>query len=337
MASTVSLAEELAVQGPTGWRARLRPIARVLPWVVAVGTLFLLFRRTPVTAVLEAASKASPTLLLALVGALALVFLGDAFAMWRIFSRALGALRFKEILSLRGATYLLGALTYSAGQAAIIYFLKTKRQVATGRAAAVVFLASGTNLMALLVLATVGFLAPGQVPSAVGMILGLAWAAVVVYLAVVAVAPKVLRRLPVLPALFDARVGGHLQAIAARLPHVGAIVLSAYVSLHAFGVDIPFGQVMLLAPLVLFVTVVPVSVQGLGPAQALAVVLYSGYAPGATQAEREAVVLASSLVAQTITFAFQAGVGLAFYRYALGGSAATLKPSASYRTGSAVD
>jgi hypothetical protein len=191
--------------------------------------------------------------------------------------------------------------------------------------------------MALLVLATIGFLAPSQVPSAVGAILGTAWVAVVVYLAVVGIAPTPLRRLPVLPALFDAGIGGHLHAIASRLPHVGAIVLISYFSLHAFGVEIPLWQVMLLAPLVLFVTVLPVSVQGLGPAQALAVVLYSRYAPGASGAEREAVVLASSLVAQTITFAFQALTGLLFYRYALDGRAATLKPPPSYTTGSAVD
>jgi hypothetical protein len=309
----------------------------LLPWVIAIGTLAVLFRRTPFSAVLHEATKASPGFLIAVVGALALVFVGDAFAMWRVFTRALGRLRFKEMLSLRGATYLLGALTYSAGQAAIIYFLKTRGNVPTGRAAALVFLASGTNLMALLVLATVGFLAPSQVPSAVGIILAAAWAGLVVYFALIGIKPGFLRRLPVLPALFDAGLSGHAHAIVSRLPHVAAIVLLSYFSLHAFDIQIPLWQVMLLAPLVLFVTVLPVSIQGLGPAQALAVALYAGYAPGGTSADREAVVLASSLVAQTITFLFQAGLGLAFYRYVLDPSASTLKSPPVYTTGSAVD
>ena len=65
------------------------------------------------------------------------------------------------------------------------------------------------------------------------------------------------------------------------------------------------------------VAVLPISVQGLGVMQAMLVVFFARYAPGAAEAQRATVVTAS-LTVQAIATIFQAVLGLACLRSQLG-------------------
>jgi hypothetical protein len=79
--------------------------------------------------------------------------------------------------------------------------------------------------------------------------------------------------------------------------------------MHAFGVAVPVLDAIAVLPVVFFIGVLPISVQGLGTTQAALVYFFARYAPG-NQTMREAAVISASLVAQTIALAFQATLGI---------------------------
>lgn len=71
------------------------------------------------------------------------------------------------------------------------------------------------------------------------------------------------------------------RALAVSLPFYGTIILAQYLVLEAVGADLPLLEVALLAPLVPLLTLLPLSLNGLGLAEAVFVLLYSsaGVAP----------------------------------------------------------
>ena len=71
------------------------------------------------------------------------------------------------------------------------------------------------------------------------------------------------------------------RALAVSLPFYGTIILAQYLVLEAVGADLPFLEVVLLAPLVPLLTLLPLSLNGLGLAEAVFVLLYgsAGVAP----------------------------------------------------------
>src|SRR5215471_19594547 len=100
-----------------------KKLTRAAAWLVAAGLLFLIFRKVPFAQVV-AAIRGAPawTVPVGLAG-MAGIYLGDSFAIWTTFGWFLARLSFLEVLVLRGATYLLAAINYNAGQGAIVYFI----------------------------------------------------------------------------------------------------------------------------------------------------------------------------------------------------------------------
>jgi uncharacterized membrane protein YbhN (UPF0104 family) len=117
-----------------------------------------------------------------------------------------------------------------------------------------------------------------------------------VYLAVIALAPGALARLPVLAPLFDAGVRGHALAVLGRLPHILFVVIGQWIAVRVWGIDIPFSAGMAVVPVVVIASVLPITPVGLGTAQAAMVLLFSDFAAGASVDDRQAAVLAFAIV-----------------------------------------
>jgi hypothetical protein len=83
--------------------------------------------------------------------------------------------------------------------------------------------------------------------------------------------------------------------------------------LRAFGVAVPIGQAIVCLPVVFFIAVLPISVQGLGTSQAAMLFFFARYAPGDRTAQ-DATVLAASLVSQFIVSGCQVLIGLGCLR-----------------------
>src|SRR5262245_28049512 len=97
--------------------ARARAL-RAAAWIVTAGLLAWLFWRTPFSQVVAATRAAAPWTVPAALLALAGIYLGDSYAIWKTFGWFLARLSLAEVLVVRGATYLLAAINYSVGQGA---------------------------------------------------------------------------------------------------------------------------------------------------------------------------------------------------------------------------
>lgn len=282
-------------------------VGRIVAWAVTIGLLAHLLSTVRGAEVLRAIESAPLWTVPALAALVGLVYLADSLAIWKTFGWFLTRLSFVDVLTVRGATYILAVVNYAIGQGAIIYFVNRARGVPVLRGAGAVLLVMGINVLLLLLLTSLGVAVAADVPPLLRTIVLGGYIGLGVYAAVLAVRPPWLARRPLFEVLFSAGIVGHLRAMAIRVPHLVSLVLLNYTALHAFGVKVPLVQAAVFLPIVYLVAVLPISVQGIGPTQTVMIYFFASYAPGGSARE---VVLASSLVAQVVALFVQAAIGV---------------------------
>ncbi len=293
-------------------------LRRVVTWGITVALLAWVFHTVPLAHTWAAIQDAGP----ATVAGLGLVyflysFAADVIATWATFGWFCTRLSLRDVFGIRGATYLLAMVNYNLGQGGIVYFVGKKRGVGIARATGTVLLTMGVMFVALLLLAAAGsWLGDPNEPrlrlmrwiSAGGL------AAFVVYLGVIVARPSFLARRAIFQPLFDAGIVGHAKAWLVRFPHVAGHVVFQWALLKLFGVHIPFLAAATLLPVTFVISWIPITVQGLGTSQVAAVQLFSRYGTGASLDERNAQVLAFSLVLSALFMVYSLIVGLLFLR-----------------------
>ncbi|MES1207122.1 MAG: lysylphosphatidylglycerol synthase domain-containing protein [Pseudomonadota bacterium] len=291
-------------------RARL---GRILAWAVTAAALGWLFWKTPIGEVWAAVERASPWTIPAVLASVLLIYAADSFAMWKTFGWFLAKLPFRDVLIVRGATYLLAAINYSVGQGAIVYFVHRARGVPVMRGVATVLLIMGTNVLVLLSMVTAGLFLGSERPTGLVPVVAIAWSALAVYIVVVAVRPRWLAKRPLFDVLLSAGLLGHLKPMLVRLPHIAALIAFNLSALWGFGVDVPLGTAVAAIPVVLFIAVLPISVQGLGTTQAAMILFFARFVPPAV-GDSHAVVLGASLSAQAVALSVQVVTGIVCLR-----------------------
>jgi hypothetical protein len=292
-------------------RKKLGPF---LAWAGTIAILVYLFRKIPVADVWEKMHTAAWWGIPAMAVLVLAVYLADSFAIMKTFGWFVAPLSYREVLVVRGATYLLALVNYAVGQGAIIYFVNRTRKVPILRGTAAVLLIMGINVLMLLVLATIGLVTSSDVSRGVRTVLLAAYGGLAVYILLVALRPRWLAKRPVFDVLLTAGLKGHLLSMLVRVPHICTLLALSWVSMAAFGVVLPVTKAVLCLPIVYFVTVLPISVQGLGTTQAMMILFFATYAPGATTGAREAAVLAASLLSQVVANVMQILIGLGCMR-----------------------
>jgi uncharacterized membrane protein YbhN (UPF0104 family) len=300
-----------------------KKLQQIIPWLIALLLLGWLFQSVDAEKVKQALAGVPAAAFFALMAAYVLLtWLADSFATWIAFARALPdqQIPLGEILQIRGATYLLGIIHYAVGQGGVAYFLHLRRKVDLARTSGAVVLTLAVNAMMTAICAFLG-VASGSAPDrpALRWLVILLACSFPVYMAVIAAAPRFLKKIPFLRPLFDAGLKGHLVAIASRLPHITVIVVGSWVLMLLFGVNVPFGKALALLPIVFVVGVLPISPSGLGTTQTVAVWLFSPFAGTDPDAAR-ARVLAFGLATQIVALMMQALLGLVFLRKVTAGS-----------------
>jgi hypothetical protein len=296
-------------------------LGRIFAWTVTVALLGYVLSRVSFADVMRAV-KTTPTWTVpVLVLSVLLVYLADSFAIWRTFGWFLTKLSFVEVLVVRGATYLLAMVNYAVGQGAIVYFVNRSRGVPMTRGTGAVLLVMGINVLLLLMLATIGLAYAPSVPKAITTVLIVAYAGLAFYVVLLLWKPAFLTSRPVFDVLLNAGVGGHLRALVIRIPHLFSLLLYSYLSLRAFNIRVPIAQALLYLPIVYFIAVLPISIQGLGTTQIAWKVLFAQYAPGPPEVQ-VATIVACSLFAQAVALAVQSLLGLACLKNQLGRSLA---------------
>lgn len=274
-----------------------RFLRRWWPWLVGAAILVAIVARVPFAAFRDALTR-GPHHWMALfeIAITVLVLSTETVATWV----GLAALRMRrpiaDLFIVRGATYILFVINYALAQGAFGVYLH-RTGVPPGRAVGATLFLMGANVAALLLLTSVGWALDGAaVPSGLWWTLTVGCAGLALYLIAIAIAPGPLARVEWLAPLFASGVRGHAFGIAARIPHVVGIVLSQWLAMRIWGIDVPASAVLTIVPAIAVAAALPIAPGGMGTMQAAAVYFFSDYAPGATADERSAAVLAFSVV-----------------------------------------
>ena len=281
---------------------------RWLPWLVALAILVFLIREVRLEALREAFRHGAWVALALYIVLETLVALpADAFGTRAALATAGIPRPWSEVLLARGASYLLGLISYVAGQGGMGYYL-ARTGVPAGRSAGAVLLLMIANGIVLVLLGAAGLAIEldrleGVRTDLLLLVIAAAFAGTLAYLIVIAIRPRWLERYSLLAPLFEAGLGGHLRAILARFPHMLLLAALHWGAFRVWGIPVPPVRGLALNPIVLLIAALPVTPGGLGTTQALQVLFYSRY--GSAPA-----VLAFSLVHHVIGLIVQATVGL---------------------------
>lgn len=301
--------------GPAGPARRRLPW---LPWLVAVAILAFMVREIRLEPLRDAFRHgAYVALSLFIVLELVVTLPVDAFATREALAAAGIRRPWSEVLYARGTSYLLGLLSYIAGQGGMGYYL-VRTGVPVAQSAGAVLLLMIANGIVLVLLGAIGLavqIGMGGVPGAPTGLLMLTIAAALVgtlvYGIVVAVRPRWLARFSLLVPLLEAGLAGNARAVAARFPHMMLLAVLHWLAFRVWGIAVPASTGLALNPIVLLLSALPITPGGLGTTQALQVLFFSPWSAAATADGRAAAVLAFSLVHHVVSLVVQAAIGLA--------------------------
>jgi hypothetical protein len=287
------------------------------PWLLAFLILAVLFHRIPFSDLQEALSRGPWALLgLYIIIQVIITLLADGFATYVSLELTGIHWRVLKVLLTRGTTYLLGLVNYALGQGGIGYYLY-RDGIKANRVTGIVLFMLIINFGLICLLAALGVVAQGlaHYPYVITSAVFLIFILTILYLAIIAAAPKTLQRFQVLDPLWQVGVSGHLIAAAGRLPHLFILVLGHWGALRLWGIALPLDQAVILIPMVMVIAALPITPVGLGTINAAQVIFFSPYARGATPDLRAAVVLAFSVTYFVLGIFVQIVLGLSSWRW----------------------
>jgi len=305
-------------------------VKRVAPWLVAAALLAYVFHTVPFARVgAELKRVGFWGVFVFSVIYFIYAYSADVLATWATFRWFCAPLKLRDVIVIRGATYLLAMINYNLGQGGIVYLVGRRRGVGVARATGTVLLTMGVMLVALLLLGGIGsYLGDAREPRLrlVRIICTGGLAAFALYLVVIAIRPGFLARRALLQPLFDAGIVGTFKAFLVRFPHVVGHVIFQWILIRMFRVDLPFAEAATLLPVVFVIAWIPITVQGLGTQQVAAMELLGKYASGATLEEQRAQIVAWGLTITVMFVAYSIVTGLLCLRGATALAAAPPPP-----------
>ncbi|PKN58454.1 MAG: hypothetical protein CVU56_05505 [Deltaproteobacteria bacterium HGW-Deltaproteobacteria-14] len=297
-------------------------VKRLIPWVLSLSIVGFLFLTTDIDAVGAALARADwPRL----VGAMALVtlaaYLVDSFTLVALFRRFVGRVGVREVLRIKGVSYFLNAINYSLAMGGMAWILHKKRDIPFLETFSSLFWLFFVDIIALSSLITLGLAlgpdaigdsqAVARIPYIVLVIWGIIGGSLVYWNG--GFDFFVLGRLRswrVFDTFRRARLRDYPPMVAMRACFIMVYVLMHWAILPAFGVEIDLGHLLLYAPLIAFVQVIPATISGLGAVQGVMVALFTPHVPPG--AGGSAAILAYSTVIGPLMMVMRLGIGYIF-------------------------
>ena len=223
-------------------------------------------------------------LFLSFMGAFVLLMLAcDALATTDILRQSLGPTNYKDVFTLRGASYLPTILNYHLGQAMFTWFLSRTHRVPVWRVAGATLLGYFSTLAALLLISLVSFVLRSETFPWLGPVLLGAGLLGALYLIALRMGGDFAGRFESSRVLSEAGIAGHVRAIVVRMPHIVVLFLGTWLPFFFFGIHVPVVDALALIPVILLVGALPLTPQGVGTREVVALHLFAEYAPGTAQ------------------------------------------------------
>jgi hypothetical protein len=299
---------------PSSERRRLH---RLLSWLATALVFALILRRVPLPRLLEAISAADiPRFLALMVPNTLFYFTWDTLVLATVIRWFHAPVPYRQLLPVRAASYVVAAFNTNLGRGALAAYLSYRLKTP--------FLELGSSVLFLLLseyLHLVSWATLGIVLFASEETAGLLWvppsvAAAWLLLVWYMRAPRdgalfAPRRLALLRSFRLAPIGRYARLVLLRTPMFFVSLCLHYWAARAFGLEIPFGPLMIFLPVIFMLAALPVSVAHLGTTQAAWIVFFGAYAP-------EPRLLAFSLAAHLTFVTTRALIGLALLPRAYG-------------------
>ena len=273
---------------------------RILSIVLTVAVFALLMRRVPAAALASALRDANLPLFLALMVPNTLFYFAwDTLVLAVVIRWFHGGVRYRDLLPVRAASYVVGFFNTNLGRGAMAAYL--------ARTLRTPFLELGSTVLFLVLteytqLVIWGLLGLAGVRTEVSRSLLAVAAGVVVFWAVVRwlLAP---RDWSLARTFRLATPSRYAQIVLLRAPMFLVSLVAHYFGAHAFGIHIPFLQMLTFLPVIFMIAALPVTVGHLGTTQAAWIFFFGSYAAAPR-------LLAFSLAAHLVFSATRALLGV---------------------------
>lgn len=207
----------------------------------------------------------------------------DAFAIASVYRRTLGPTSVRDMAVLRGASYLPSLLNYHLGQAMFTWYISRSYRAPVWQVAGTTLLNYCATLGSLVVLAAGAWALSADPKPWLSHALLLLASLAALYLLAISFAQSWLVRWEATRVLTEAGLKGHLWALVTRLPHIAVLFTGSWIPFFFFDVPIPLTDALVFIPILLLVGALPLTPQGVGTREIVALQLLSSHAPGTTE------------------------------------------------------
>lgn len=266
--------------------SRVRWLRTLGPWAGAIAIFVYLFREVPFEQAWQAAQDASLDLfVLEIIAAVIFWFLLDSRALAYLLTRFNAPVSWAEARSIRGVTYILTALNWNVGTAAIILHLRRSKGVPALESTGSMFFYGNCDGLILMGLAFVGALAFGDSPTVAGIqrVAGIAFSfQLLTFVVLLTSRPgwRWLQRVRGAAIIRSYRMATWRDfgvVLGIKLAYFMVFIGIFWAGSHAFGIEVPFGVALASAPVLMLVAALPIAPAGLGTQAAAMVYFWSSY------------------------------------------------------------
>ncbi len=296
---------------------------KLVPWLITLACFAYLLTRIDAAAAREGQDVAGylgdvfqgvdwGTWLALMIPYSAFFFLVDSAVVWRVINWFNTRLAYKDILPIRGSSYILSILNEQVGKGAMGVYLHRRHGVPGWEVGSSMIFIMFCEFYYLLFFATLGYaIAAERLPSQFAAIPWIALAALIFFAAFHLfmrghfAAASDFRERPIWKAFREARVAHYLQIMLIRSPALLAAVVVYTLALRLFGVPSDFIGMLGVLPVIFFGAATP------GPMRSVAITLWVVLFPG-----HEGAMTAFGFVQHNFFIFFNAAIGLLFLRRA---------------------
>lgn len=276
---------EQRVREPVGSRL-LRRAKTTVPWLGAAGIFTYLFWDIPIGEALRALSRARVELLIpGILAAVIYWFLLESVAYSYLFSRFNVPLRWSEARSLRGVTYIVTAINWHLGSAAVVLHLRQSKSVPVLKSTSSLFFYNALDAIILVSLGFIGasFFGESAVVQSLQTLAGAAlFLLVLSFTLLMASKPRwrwiqKIRSVALVTTFRQAKTRDFAILMAIRAVYFFGFFAAFWIGSRAFGINLPLALTAASVPAIMMAGAIPISPAGVGTQAAVMLFFWSDY------------------------------------------------------------
>ena len=259
---------------------------QLLPWIAAAAILLFLFWRIDIKQFLNALFEANlylylPAVIVFILGA----FLLDAQNIKAILHHFSYEVPYKQVLGIRGITYLLMTINWTVGMGGMAYYLKQVGGIPLMRSTALIFFFNAITQITMFLMAGIGCLLvsePSVIVNKMFIVCIVGLGAYIIFISILKILPswkilKKIKNMALLKVFHEASVKSYFLLTFWRVLYYLAFIAFYYAGVKAFHMDIPLIELLTSVPIILLVISLPITPMGLGTSQAAMILLFKDF------------------------------------------------------------